>query len=51
MSDPLCVQFSLVICRNQHNQFLSVLECGDQGWWVPGGGVDAGETCYKAAIR
>lgn len=45
------VQFALTIVRNSKNQFLSVLECGNQGWWVPGGGVDPGETCHQAALR
>ena len=28
-----------------------VNECDDEGWWIPGGSVNAGETFSKAAIR
>jgi phosphatase NudJ len=28
-----------------------VREVGDQGWWLPAGRVDPGETFAKAALR
>lgn len=45
------VSFSLVVVRNQEGKFLSVLECGNQGWWLPGGRVEPGERLIDAAIR
>ena len=42
---------SLVICRNKKGQYLSVLECGDRGWWLPGGLVDPPESFHRAALR
>lgn len=44
--------FALVICRHPvTKKFLAVNETKNRGWWIPGGGVDAGETFAQAAIR
>ena len=45
------VSFSLVVVRNKHNKFLAVLECGNKGWWLPGGRVEPGERLVDAAVR
>ncbi|CAD8102234.1 unnamed protein product [Paramecium sonneborni] len=42
---------SLVVCRNSKGQYLTILENGNQGWWLPGGLVDPPETFENAAIR
>ncbi|CAD8074195.1 unnamed protein product [Paramecium primaurelia] len=42
---------SLVVCRNSKGQYLTILENGNQGWWLPGGLVDPPETFEQAAIR
>ena len=42
-------EFALVICRNFDGRWLAVNESKDRGWWIPGGGVDKGETFYEAA--
>ena len=44
-------QFALVICRNFDGRFLAVNETENRGWWIPGGGVDAGESFEEAALR
>jgi len=45
-------EFALVICRNPLNgKFLAIDETKERGWWIPGGGVDAGENFREAAIR
>ena len=50
-------QWSLVICRNTFKEskhfgkWLAVLETEGKGWWLPGGGVDAGELPDQAAKR
>ena len=44
--------FALVICRNpKDGKFLAVEETKNRGWWIPGGGVDAGESFRQAAHR
>ena len=49
--------FALVICRNpfldspHYGKWLAVKETRGRGWWIPGGGVDAGESFDRAAIR
>ena len=44
--------FALVICRNPvTKKWLAVHEWKNRGWWIPAGGVDAGETFDVAAIR
>lgn len=43
--------FALVVCRHPDGRFLLVEECCSQGWWLPGGRVDPGETFQEAAIR
>ena len=44
--------FSLVICRHPVTEkYLAVNETNDRGWWIPGGGVHAGETFAQAAVR
>lgn len=45
------VSFGLVVVRNKQGKFLSVLECGNQGWWLPGGRVEADERLIDAAVR
>ena len=45
-------QFSLIICRNpKTGLYLAVNETDNRGWWIPGGGVDAGETFREGALR
>jgi 8-oxo-dGTP pyrophosphatase MutT (NUDIX family) len=44
--------FSLVICRHPvTGKFLLCQEFANQGFWCPGGGVDAGELMSEAARR
>ena len=44
--------FSLVVCRHPlTNKYLLCQEFGNQGYWLPGGAVDAGESLTSAAIR
>ena len=44
--------YALVICRHPTTgKFLAVNETEHRGWWIPGGGVDAGETFAQAAMR
>ena len=44
--------FSLVICRHPiTGMYLAVDESKDRGWWVPGGGVDNGESFDDGAKR
>lgn len=44
--------FALVLVRHpQHPKYLLVQEFGNLGFWVPGGGVDRGETFSMAAVR
>lgn len=44
--------FSLVVCRHpETGQFALVHECCKQGWYLPAGRVDAGETFEQAAVR
>lgn len=58
------VSFSLTVIEHEANfdfdgsapaeealRFALVHEKGDRGWWLPGGGVDAGQTLPEAAIR
>ena len=45
-------QFALVICRDpETGKFLAVNESKNRGWWIPAGGVDAGESFREAAHR
>ena len=32
-------------------EYVLVHEKGERGWWLPGGGVDAGQTLQEAAVR
>jgi hypothetical protein len=44
--------FSLVVCRHPSTgHYLLCQEFGDQGFWLPGGAVDAGETMTSGAVR
>jgi 8-oxo-dGTP pyrophosphatase MutT (NUDIX family) len=44
--------FSLVVCRHPlTNRFLLCHEFSNQGFWLPGGAVDGGETFTAAAFR
>jgi len=44
--------FALVICRHpDKKRYLLVEEGCNNGWWLPAGRVDPGETFQKAAIR
>ena len=38
-------------CRKRDNKFLMVQEFARQGYWLPGGGLDAGETLVGCAAR
>jgi hypothetical protein len=51
-STPKFYGFSLVVCRHPlTGNYLLCQEFCNQGYWVPGGAVDAGETFSTAAIR
>lgn len=44
--------FSLVVCKHPlTGKYLLCQEFANQGFWLPGGAVDAGESLTKAAIR
>lgn len=44
--------FSLVVCRHPRSgKFLLCQEFSNQGFWLPGGAVDGGETLTSAAVR
>jgi 8-oxo-dGTP pyrophosphatase MutT (NUDIX family) len=44
--------FSLVVCRHPvTGKFLLCQEFANQGFWLPGGAVDGGETFQDAAKR
>ena len=43
--------FSLVVCQHPDGRFLLVQEFANQGFWLPGGAVDAGESWSSAAVR
>jgi len=44
--------FALVVCQHpETKKFLLVREGCNQGWWLPGGRVDPGETFQQAGIR
>jgi ADP-ribose pyrophosphatase YjhB (NUDIX family) len=43
-------RFSIVICRHPEGKYLCVREKNGL-WWVPGGGVERGETYLMAAVR
>jgi 8-oxo-dGTP pyrophosphatase MutT (NUDIX family) len=44
--------YALIICQHPvTKKFLAVHETKNRGWWIPGGGVMAGETFREAAIR
>ena len=44
------VGFALAIVRNFDGRYLAVNESKGRGWWVPGGGIDFGETYPECAI-
>jgi 8-oxo-dGTP pyrophosphatase MutT (NUDIX family) len=58
-----CVAFSLVVVENsdcgtdggvsapESRRFVLVHEKKKRGWWLPGGGVDAGQLPAEAAVR
>jgi len=49
---PEIVAFALVVIQHPDNdKFCLVHEKGKRGWWLPGGGVDAGQTFAEAAVR
>lgn len=39
------------IVTNAARRFVLVHEKAERGWWLPGGGVDAGQTLAEAAVR
>ncbi|TPX35029.1 hypothetical protein SmJEL517_g02422 [Synchytrium microbalum] len=44
--------YSLVVCRRRSDdKYLLVEEVGQMGWWLPGGGVDIGESLARAGRR
>jgi len=46
------VSFALVVVQHPDDErFCLVHEKGKRGWWLPGGGVDAGQTFAEAAVR
>lgn len=51
------VYFAVTVVSHPENngtetdRFVLVHEKGDRGWWLPGGGVDAGQTIQEAAVR
>eukprot|EP01065_Artemidia_motanka_P030772 TRINITY_DN3687_c0_g1_i1.p1 TRINITY_DN3687_c0_g1~~TRINITY_DN3687_c0_g1_i1.p1 ORF type:complete len:348 (+),score=97.43 TRINITY_DN3687_c0_g1_i1:88-1044(+) len=46
------VAFSLAVVRNSRTgRYCMVHEKQTRGWWLPGGGVDAGQTLDEAALR
>lgn len=51
------VAFSLAVIAHPDNdggdgdRWVAVHEKQDRGWWLPGGGVDAGQTLAEAAVR
>lgn len=50
MSDT--VAFALVVVQHPDDEhFCLVHEKERRGWWLPGGGVDAGQTFAEAAVR
>ena len=55
MSAPRVVAFSLTAIEGpadgNQDRFVLVHEKDERGWWLPGGGVDAGQTLQEAAIR
>jgi ADP-ribose pyrophosphatase YjhB (NUDIX family) len=40
-----------IIATDDQNRILLVKHTYLNGWWLPGGGVDKGETTHKAAVR
>ncbi|GLC61267.1 hypothetical protein PLESTB_001737700 [Pleodorina starrii] len=42
---------AVVVHRRRDNKFLMVQEFAGQGYWVPGGATDAGETVRESAVR
>ncbi|KAG2430810.1 hypothetical protein HXX76_009786 [Chlamydomonas incerta] len=42
---------AVVVHRRSDNKFLMVQEFAAQGFWVPGGGTDVGETLRASAVR
>ena len=44
--------YALVVCKHpETGEYLLCQEFGDQGFWIPGGAVDPGETMIMAARR
>jgi len=43
--------FALVVCQHPDGRFLLVQEFCNQGFWLPGGAVDPGESLSVAAVR
>lgn len=48
---PSLHAFALVVCRHPDGRYLLVQEFCNQGFWLPGGAVDAGESLGQAAVR
>mmetsp|Transcript_42189 Transcript_42189/g.106241 ORF Transcript_42189/g.106241 Transcript_42189/m.106241 type:complete len:413 (-) Transcript_42189:51-1289(-) len=49
---PSVVSFALVVVQHpDDDKFCLVHEKANRGWWLPGGGVDAGQTLAEAALR
>lgn len=48
--EPIAL-FALVVVQNKNGDYLLVEECCQQGWWLPGGKVEPGESFQEAAIR
>jgi len=40
-----------VIVKNERNQILMVMESEDEGWELPGGGLEIGEEIFDCAKR
>eukprot|EP01121_Diplochlamys_sp_Union-15-3_P013395 TRINITY_DN4148_c0_g1_i1.p1 TRINITY_DN4148_c0_g1~~TRINITY_DN4148_c0_g1_i1.p1 ORF type:complete len:270 (+),score=62.36 TRINITY_DN4148_c0_g1_i1:338-1147(+) len=43
--------FALVVCQHPNGDFLLVEEGCNNGWWLPAGRVDPGESFHQAALR